>query len=102
MTMVGPSLDSDATCGTTLTASDLKIGTLDQDTFSHPLLLGSPAIVGADAAIINSNPILQIDQAGNARPVMGASDLGPVESGTGIFADRLESGDTSKWSNVVL
>lgn len=77
-----PNLDSDGTCGASITA-DPQLGPLEDNgglTPTHALQSGSPAIDAGDNITCVSAPINNLDQRGVPRPQNGICDIGAFES----------------------
>lgn len=80
----GNNLDTDATCPTSTTVADPKLGPLANNggpTLTHALLFGSPAIGTANDAVATAFPVNAVDQRGVTRPQGVGSDIGAFEAG---------------------
>jgi predicted outer membrane repeat protein len=102
-TQLGPNLASDASCGASL-VGDPEFGPFANTGGYAPTLPfadTSPALDTADLMICGDPPIEFYDSDGPNRPNGTACDLGSWESGTSLFSNGFESGNTAGWSAAV-
>ena len=90
LTVTDPNMDSDGSCGVSITAADPGLGGLTP-ALVHPLLPGSPGLDTADGVVCAAPPVLGIDQLGTSRPVGPECDLGAREGAGPFIKDGFEN-----------
>jgi fibronectin-binding autotransporter adhesin len=101
-----PNLDSDGSCGASITA-DPQLGPLQDNggpTATHAPSSGSPAVDAGDDIVCNMPPVNGIDQRGVPRPAGLSCDLGAVEveAVTAVTVDQLAAESQARWPFALL
>jgi CSLREA domain-containing protein len=101
-----PNLDSDGTCGASITA-DPQLEPLQDNggpTATHAPQSGSPVVDAGDDMVCNMPPVNGIDQRGVPRPSGMSCDLGAVEmeAVTAVTVDRLAAESQARWPIALL
>ena len=85
-----PNMDSDGSCGVSITAPDPGLGALTP-VLAYSLLEGSPGLDSADSGVCLSPPVSGIDQLGTTRPIGPECDLGAREGAGSFIKDGFEN-----------
>ncbi len=99
ITAMNANLDSDGTCGASLTGNTLLGALADNSgsTQTHALMAGSPALEAGDNAVCAASPVNGVDQRNMERPQGMNCDLGAYESDspTAIVINDISANNTS-------